>query len=37
VFVGEALYAFQFNNEHAFDKDIGIVFSTILPFIIDGK
>ena len=37
VFMGEALHAFQFDNEHVFDQDIGIVFSNIMTLIADGK
>jgi hypothetical protein len=33
VFIGEALYALQFDNEHAFDEDIGIVFPNVLALV----
>ena len=37
MFIGEALHALQFDNEHAFDEDIGIVFSDVLALIVNGK
>lgn len=37
MFIGEALHAFQFDNEHAFDEDIGIVFSNVLALIVNGE
>ena len=37
VCIGEVIHAFQFDNEHVFDQDIGIVFSNIPAFIADGK
>jgi hypothetical protein len=33
VFIGEALHAFQFDNAHVFDQDIGIVFANIVTLI----
>jgi hypothetical protein len=37
VFIGEALHALQFDNQHVFDQDIGIVCSDVLALIADGK
>jgi len=37
VFLGEALYALQFDNEHVFNQDIGIVFANVVTLIADDQ
>ncbi len=37
MFTGEALYALQFDNQHVFHQDVGIVFSDVLALVVDRK
>jgi hypothetical protein len=37
VFIGEVLHTLEFDNEHVFDQDIGVVSSNIPSLIANGK